>query len=512
MISFTSAEPCTMASAFATSWRITWLISFWNTASGLLLPAASSARRKADRNDWKRSSCASRKSDEMLSLLLAAFSLVSASRFSSASREKEEASPRAAMHNSCLISGSVASISAGKRTRRVAWLLLNFCFKSSTISYDGLSSAESLPYAFATSISSLPAGSQITATSKHPSTFHRYSPVAPLSQRTSTPLFSCTSQFVTRTTVPSVPLPWLPHFQCGPRFTRLPAEMMPMQRPSSLEHGGASLRVAWQHVHCEPLNSPGCVRGSAAPVCFSSASSSSMYFARSPSFTRLSSSCRFASNNSSAFCRLPYIRISFLHRCRGYPNFSNPLASVSRMRLIDDSFSWIHRRAARSLCEPTVLSAMAHHDRGTCSSFIRFTITSSFDGSGGPSSDTVPICFTSASCTILRRSCTADRNTDPTHAGSESVPSRKEESSDQRSSTSTCTPLSVCALSSPCLRPSTYHRTKWCTQSVQITSRWKQFGRITPGAEYTPMPQEPSRRTKKDAGCVLVGSVCRMAV
>ena len=43
--------------------------------------------------------------------------------------------------------------------------------------------------------------------------------------------------------------------------------------------------------------------------------------------------------------------------------------------------------------------------------------------------------------------------------GSESVPSKKEASSDQRSSTSTCASFIVWLFSSPCFLPSTYHFT-----------------------------------------------------
>ena len=153
------------------------------------------------------------------------------------------------------------------------------------------------------------------------------------------PLFSSTSQFVTFSTVPNVFPSWLPHFQCGPRFTRLPIVTMPTQRPSPLVHGGAWRSRCKQHVQQVPLYAPGCVIVSPASVIFSSSSSSFTYFVRSACFASASSSVRLLSSSSSAFCRLPYIRISFLHRSGGYPNFSNPFASVIRMRLIELSFS-----------------------------------------------------------------------------------------------------------------------------------------------------------------------------
>ena len=139
-------------------------------------------------------------------------------------------------------------------------------------------------------------------------------------------------------------------------------------------------------------------------------------------------------------------------------------------------------------------------------------MVSSLLGSGGPSIVIVPICSASRSFTSLRRSCSEKIMTVPTQVGLQSAPTRNFSSIDQRSSIRTFAPFKVSGESSPCFTPSTYHRITWRGRSAEMMIRWMQLFLITLGFEYTPIPQDPSLRTKNEPGCLFSGSVCKRHV
>ena len=283
--------------------------------------------------------------------------------------------------------------------------------------------------------------------------------------------------------------------------------MMPIERPSPNVHGGACLSFAKQHDQHPFLYSPGWQSVAFASSDCSNFSNSFTYSSSSSFFSVSSWSIIRPSRQASAFSRLPYRRISFLHRTGSKPNCSRLRASINRMLLMLFSFSWIHRRAAFSFCPLTLFSAITHHEYGTWSSLCRLKIVSSLLGSGAPSNVTCPIFAASTSFTSLRRSCSDEIRMVPTQDGSQSVPIRNVVSSDQRSSIRTKACGIVFWLNSPCFFPSTYHVSTWWYASTLRMIRCKQLFLITPGLEYTPIPQEPSRRTKKEPGCLFVGSV-----